>query len=212
MKRSPLLSLTLSLLLLSLSACAPKAPTLSPQIVIQQSVAETLAALPTATQVPFPTPYPTPTPMSLAGLFCEYQFCIGHPADLAFFDLNAQKNPTAPSSYNQGIITAFNITTHIFLQVMWQSAPGATDPQPMLETILDDAQDAAQGNKEIKLVRNMNVVYTAITSTATALLPYGGAGAWNCGDRLFAWKAYAPEAASAGPLFEEAIARFTCGQ
>lgn len=212
MKNQPRLLPSLCLLLLTLTACSPKAPTPSPQTLIQQSVSATLAAIPTPTQIPLPTPYPTPTAFNLAGLFCEYQFCIGHPADVAFFDLSAQKNPTTPSSYNQGIITAFNITSQIFIQVMWQSSAGSTDPQPLLEIILDDAQDAAQGNKEIKLIRNMNVVYTAITSTATPLLPVGGAGAWNCGDRLFAWKVYTPDAASAAPLFEEAIARFTCGQ
>ena len=65
---------------------------------------------------------------------------------------------------------------------------------------------------EVKLVRNMNVMYTKITSTATSVLPFGGAGAWTCGDRVFAWKVYTPQADTPAPLFEEALARFTCGQ
>jgi len=65
---------------------------------------------------------------------------------------------------------------------------------------------------EVKLVRGMNVLYTPITSTATTVLPAGGAGAWTCGERVFAWKAYTPQAETATPLFEETLSRFTCGQ
>ena len=75
-----------------------------------------------------------------------------------------------------------------------------------------DAADLPQGNKDIKLVRGMNVIYTSIASTATPLLPFGGAAAWTCGDRVFAWKIYAPDANTANPLFEEALARFSCNQ
>ena len=212
MKKQSLLFLTFGLFLFLLTACSPKAPTPDPRTVIQQSVAATIAAIPLPTQVPPPTPYPTPTTFNLAGLFCEYQFCIGHPIDMSFFDLSAQQNPTLPSTYSQGMITAFNINSSLFIQVMWQTAPGAGDPQFLLDLILDDAKDAAQGNKDIKLVRNMNVIYTSITSTATPLLPYGGAAAWTCGERVFAWKIYTPDANTAGPLFEEALARFNCNQ
>jgi hypothetical protein len=57
----------------------------------------------------------------------------------------------------------------------------------------------------------MNVVYTSLTSTAT-ILSNGGAGAWTCGDRVFAWKTYTQQADTPSPLFEEALAKFTCGQ
>jgi hypothetical protein len=43
-------------------------------------------------------------------------------------------------------------------------------------------------------------------------LPNGCAGAWVCGDRVFAWKVYTAKPEDAAPLFEEAIARFNCGQ
>jgi hypothetical protein len=56
----------------------------------------------------------------------------------------------------------------------------------------------------------MNVLYTPITTTATDVLPHGGAGAWTCGERVFAWKAYTLNEGQAAPLFEEAIGRFRC--
>ncbi|MFN8414289.1 MAG: hypothetical protein U0Z26_18050 [Anaerolineales bacterium] len=210
MKKTTLLSLTPILLLFLFAGCSPKIPTPSPDEVIRQSVAATIAAIPIPTQAPLPTPYPSPTPFSLAGLFCEYQFCIGHPTDISFFDISAQQNPTTPSTYNQGVLAAFN--ANLFLQVMWQTSPGTSNPQFLLDLMIDDAKDAAQGNKDIKLVRNMNVVYTSISTTASPFLPFGGAGAWTCGDRVFAWKIYTPDAASANTLFEEALKRFTCGQ
>jgi hypothetical protein len=209
MKKSAPLSLTYSLLLLLAAACAPKA-TPDPNVQIQRAVAATLAAIPTPTPIPPATPYPSPTPFSLAGLFCEYQFCIGHPVEMAFFDVSAQQNPAAPSAYNQGLLAAFN--ANLFIQVMWQIAPGVADPKFLLDTIMDPQVDTHAGDLDVFLVRSMNVMYTQITSTATPLLPFGGAGAWTCGDRVFAWKAYTPQAETARPLFDEALARFMCGQ
>lgn len=212
MTKFSVLFLSFNLLLCLSTACSPKPSTPSPEQLIQQAVAATVAAIPVPTQPPLPTPYPSPTAFNLAGLFCEYQFCIGHPIDMSFFDLSAQQNPTLPSTYSQGMVTAFNINSSLFIQVMWQTAPGAADPQFMLDLILDDAKDTPQGNKDIKLVRNMNVIYTPIATSATPLLPYGGAAAWTCGERVFAWKVYTPNSDSAGPLFEEALARFSCNQ
>jgi hypothetical protein len=203
-------TLNLILILSLLVACAPKPATPDPNEQIRQAVAATLAANPQATPIPPLKPYPSPTPFSLTGLFCEYQFCIGHPVDMAFFDVSAQQNPAAPSSYGQGLIAAFN--GNLFIQVMWQLAPGAADPEFLLNLILNSATDTRQGNLDVKLVHDMNVMYTAITSTATTLLPFGGSGAWTCGDRVFAWKVYSPQAETASPLFEEMLGRFTCGQ
>lgn len=208
MKKQTLLFWTVSLILLLLTSCSRDVIP-DPDEQIRISVASTLAAIPTSTPFPQPTPYPQPTPFNLLGLFCEYQFCIGHPVDMAFFDLSAQQNPAAPSSYGLGWITTLN--SNLFIQVMWQAAPGTADPKFMLDLILDEA-DIRQGNLDVKLVRNMNVMYTAITSTATLPFPFGSAGAWTCGDRVFAWKVYTPQAETASPLFEEALSRFTCGQ
>lgn len=198
------------ILLVILTACGRKTP--DPSIVIDQAVAATLAAIPAPTldTRPVPTPYPTPTAFDLRGLFCEYQFCIGHPVDMAFFDVSAQQNAGAPSTYTQGILASYN--ANLFMQVMWQISPGTADPQFLLDLILDDGIDTATGNLEIKLVRDMNVVYTPITTTATGVLPYGGAAAWTCGERVFAWKAYTPDEASAAGLFDSSFARFNCNR
>ncbi len=207
MKNKTLLSLTFSLILFLSASCSARAtPDINQQI--QQAVAATIAAFPQPMPVPSSTPFPSPTPFRLAGLFCEYQFCIGHPIDVAFFDVSAQQNAASPSSYTQGLLAAFNAS--LFIQVMWQTAPGAADPKFLLDTILDDQLDTPSGAIDVFLLRDMNVMYDSITTAATPTLPFGGAGAWTCGDRVFAWKVYAPNAESARPLFDEALARFRC--
>ena len=129
---------------------------------------------------------------------------------MAFYDVNAQQNIGSPSTYSQGILASYN--ANLFLQAMWQISPGAADPTFLLDLILDPQTDARTGNQEVKLVRDMNVIYTPITSTASPSLPHGGAAAWTCGDRVFAWKAYTPDEASAAGLFETALTRFNCNQ
>ena len=133
---------------------------------------------------------------------------MGHPIDMAYFDVNAKTNAAAPSTYSQGLIAAFN--PNLFIQMAWQLAPGSSDPQFMLDLILDEGIDTRVGTLDVKLVHDMNVIFSPITSTASPVLPYGGAGAWICGERAFAWKVYTPQAESAQPLFEEALSRFTC--
>ncbi len=86
---------------------------------VQLAVAQTLSSLPRPTSAPPPTPQPTVTPMALAGLFCEYQFCIGHPSDMAFYDVTATQSPQSPSSYGQGILAAFKVSTGPFIQMTW---------------------------------------------------------------------------------------------
>ena len=205
---SPLYS-SLGLILFLLASCSPEL-TLEPGELIRQSVAQTLSAIPTETRIPQPTPFPSPTPLDLSGLFCEYQFCIGHPSGMAFYDHLASINPLIPSEFKNGFIAAYRIPA-VVINVIWLEAPGTSDPQFLLDTILDDQADTRSGNLEIKLVRGMNVMYTSITTTISPDVPFGGAGAWTCGDRVFAWKAYTPQAEMASPLFEEALARFTCG-
>jgi hypothetical protein len=209
MKTSAPLFLTFILILFLTPACSPKA-TPDPNLQIQQAVAATLAAIPTPTRTTPPTPFPSPTPFSLVGLFCEYQFCIGHPIDVSFFDVSAQQNPASPSTYSQGLLAAFN--GNLFIQVIWQIAPGAADPKFLLDTLLDDDIDTPANNLDVFRTRNMNVVYEDISTIATASLPFGGAGAWTCGDRVFAWKVYSPQAETSRGMFDEALSRFTCGQ
>ena len=190
------------------TACRPRP---DPQEQIRQIVAATLSAIPRSTASPPPTPVPisTATPVDLAGLFCEYQFCIGHPADMAFYDVSAvTSNQAAPSTYQTGLMASYS--GNLLIQLMWQFAPGTSDPRFLLDLILEDGIDTGVGTPEVTLVRDMNVVYTPITTTASAVLPFGAAAAWTCGDRVFAWKAYTPDEASAASLFDTALSRFTC--
>ena len=198
-------------LVLTLTSCSlPGKTNATPGIPIDDAIATTLASLVTNTPRAAPTVIPTATPFDLKGLFCEYQFCIGHPLDMAFYDVSAQQNAGTPSTYSQGILAAYN--ANLFIQVMWQIAPGASDPQFLLDLIVEPDVDARVGTPEIKLVRDMNVVYTPITTTATPVLPFGAAAAWTCGDRVFAWKVYTPDASPAPGLFEEALRRFNCNR
>jgi len=212
MKKRLLLFPTLSLILFLLASCAPKKTAATPNIQVQidQAVAATIIAMPVATQAAPPTPYPTPTAVSLAGLYCEYQFCIGHPTDMAFYDHLATLNLSEPSTYNKGFLYSYQIPNTI-ISLIWLQAPGTSDPKFLLDTILDDQADAQTGTLDVKLIRDMNVIYSPITTTITAV-PFGSAGAWTCGDRVFAWKVYSSQSEIAAPLFEEALARFTCGQ
>ncbi len=197
-------------IILILSSCSIPSKTSPPSLPVEDAVATTLASLATNTPARVPTILPSATPFDLKGLFCEYQFCIGHPLDMAFYDVSAQQNAGSPSTYSQGILAAYN--ANLFIQMMWQIAPGAADPQFLLDLIVDSKVDARVGSPEIKLIRDMNVIYTPITTTATPVLPYGGAAAWTCGDRVFAWKVYTPDQTSAPGLFEAALDRFNCNK
>ncbi len=189
-----------------LTACGPTTPDVNEQISI--AVQQTVEAIPTLTPYPSPVPLPTSTPASLAGLFCEYQFCIGHPPDMAFFDVTAQRDPTAPSTASQGLLAAYN--AKLFIQFVWQDAPGSTDPQFMLDLILDTKVDTRNGAVDPLLIGALNAIYVPITTAATPILPNGGAAAWICGERAFAWKAYTPQPDLAKNLLIEALQNFRC--
>lgn len=201
------------LLLLILASCSlpGKTETQTPNLPVEDAVATTLAGIKANTPVVVATiPIATATPFDLKGLFCEYQFCIGHPVEMAFYDVNAQQNAGTPSTYSQGILAAYN--ANLFIQVIWQLAPGSSDPQFLLNLVMQSGVDTAVGSPEVKLVGNMNVIYTPITTTATAVLPNGAAAAWTCGERVFAWKVYTPDQSSPSGLFDQALSRFNCNQ
>ena len=199
----------LFLMVLIVASCGPKP---DPEAQIRQIVAATMAAIPKATASPPPTlipPIPTATPFDLTGLFCEYQFCIGHPADMAFYDVSAvNSNQGTPSTYQTGLMAAYS--GNLLIQLIWQFSPGTSDPRFLLDLIIEDGLDTGVGTPEVKLIRDMNVVYTPITTTATTVLPFGGAAAWTCGDRVFAWKTYTPDEASPAGLFDSTLSRFVC--
>jgi len=186
------------------------APTPNPNAQIQVAVAQTVAAIPTYTPYPTPRIAPTATPMNLSGLFCEYQFCIGHPANLAFYDVIAKQNSnsSAASSASQGWLAFYNLSAVI--EVMWQDASGASDATFMLNTIIDSKIDSRSGELKAFQINSLNVDFVPITTTATSSLPYGGAAAWTCGGRAFAWKVYTPQAELAMSLLNEALQKFRC--
>jgi len=205
-----LLALSLACLLF-VAACGSTAGP-SQQQQIQLAVAATISSMPRPTAPPPPTPVPTFTPVPLAGIFCEYQFCIGHPSDMAFYDVTATQSPQTPSTYGQGILAAFKAGTGPFIQMMWQEAPGVSDPSFMIDLIIQAYGDTRTGSIQPELVGSLNVFYTAITPTpgAASALPFGTAAAWTCGGRAFAWKVYAGQQELADSLLTEALSRFRC--
>jgi len=82
----------------------------------------------------------------------------------------------------------------------------------MLDLIMEDGLDTRTGNLDVKLIRDMNVIYSPITSTVSSALPFGAVGGWICGDRAFAWKVYSPQAESTQGLFDSALERFSCNR
>lgn len=188
--------------------CGPKTPSVQDQISI--AVKQTIAAIPTYTPYPLPSIPAVPTPAPLTGLFCEYQFCIGHPPDMSFFDVSAQRDPKSPSTISLGHLVAYNANQVI--QFLWQDAAGSTDPQFMFDIILDPNVDTRNGDLDPLLIGDLNVIYVPINFSASPLLPNGGAAAWVCGGRAFAWKAYTVQPELAKNLLTEALSIFRCKQ
>jgi len=199
--------LTLLALSLALGACAPLTASPDADRQVAAAVAATLAAIPTNTPYPVPTPYPTPTAMSLDGLFCEYGFCIGHPEHITPFDLNAAET-RVPSNYAGGKLVGYS--SDMLLLVVWQA--GVADLQSMLEVVTQASGGGLTGNTDIRLIGPYNVFYQPVQPPPDSTLSYGGAAAWECGERAFAWLAYTAQDGSAPRLFDQALSRFTCGE
>lgn len=196
------------LCLSTLAACATQPPDLSGQI--QYAVRQTLAAMPSPTAHPATRAPGSPTPAKLAGLFCEYEFCIGHPKELAFYDVVAKQNPNSPagSQYDDGILAASS--TSAFIEVIWQNAPAGGTPEFLLNQILTPGVDTRSGDNDSIASAEITALYVGIRNSATAMLPYGGASAWLCGSRAFAWKAYTAQPEIAKNLAIEALRSFRC--
>jgi hypothetical protein len=189
-----------------LPACSAKA-TPSPQAQIDAAVAATLASIPTATAYPAPTQAPTPTPFSMDGVFCEYSFCLGHPADVYLIDDGARRSPPVPSGYNNGVL--FGYTQTLFLQFTWRISDPNFDAQSAMKLVLEESE-SFQGNFDVQLVGALNVYYQPIT-TVTTVLPYGAIATWQCGGRDFIWKAYTPQDGMAPGLLKQTLEKFRCG-
>jgi hypothetical protein len=194
---------------LILSSCGSKAGSpVSPSVdTAGTAVAAALTAIPPQpTYTPYPTATPYPT-LDLAGLFCEYEFCIGHPARFPFFDLEVVNDYTTNrSSYDQGETIGFDGSLYIFFS--WSRLVGDYDPSAMLAAAL--LTDPPQETRLTVDIGGRAVTYTLLQSTASPQLPFGLAAAWRCGDRQFGWKVYAPADGQALEYLWEAVSRFTC--
>lgn len=174
---------------------------------IQAAVAATLSNIPTQTPYPLPTSYTPPTPVTLNGTFCEYGFCIGHPADLYLVDAAIMNTPASPSTYAYGILFAFNPS--IFMQVTWTASGPSFDYNVVQGFILEET-DSLTGALDVILYKDLNIYYQPIGPTASDLLPHGAIASWQCGSRDFAWKVYTPQDGMAQGLLQQSLERFRC--
>ena len=190
---------------LFLASCSAAKPTANPQTQVDAAVRATIAAIPTVTPYPLPTPAPSPTPFSLDGLFCEYGFCIGHPADVYLIDDGARQNPPIPSAQTNGVLFGYNQS--LFMQLAWRVSDPNFDPQSAMQLVMEG--QTFQGNLDAMLIGNLNVFYQP-TTTITDKLPFGGVAVWQCGGRDFIWKVYTPQDGMAQGLLKQALERFRC--
>jgi hypothetical protein len=203
--RKKMISLALVFLL---AACGPSKP--SEQQRIDSAVAATLAAMPVATLPPTNTPLPTQTPLPTAnpnGVYCEYGFCIGHPANMYYYDVFAVRDQSKPSTREFGQLATFNSMS--FVTFMWQLNQGG-DPQFMLDLVKFDTT-TTRGNVDT-FTAGSRAIYLAPTSTNNQVLPYGLLAAWTCGDRAFGWLAYAANESMLRLMLDETLLRLTCGE
>jgi hypothetical protein len=189
---------------IALVSCAPQQP--DPQAQINAAVAATLSSIPTATPYPSPTPVPSATLFSLDGMFCEYGFCIGHPADVYLIDEGATHNPPAPSATTSCVLFGYNLS--LFMELAWRVSDPNYDPQAAMKTVMEENQ-AFQGNLDAMLMGKLNIYYQS-TTTGTDKLPFGAVATWQCGGRDFMWKVYTPQDGMAQGLLKQALERFRC--
>ncbi len=189
---------------ITLASCGPQQP--DPQAQINAAVAATLSSIPTYTPYPLPSPFPSPMPISLDGMFCEYGFCIGHPADIYLIDEGATHNPPNPGTSTNGVLFGFNQS--LFMQVAWRVSDPNFDPQSSMKLMMEESQ-TFQGSLDALLIGNLNVFYQQ-TTTVTEKLPFGGVATWQCGGRDFIWKVYTPQDGMAQGLLKQALERFRC--
>ncbi len=202
------LTLIAAVMMLLLTSCNTPSvqPTPDPQTVIDDAVAATIAAIPAATPYPIPTAYPSPTLVPLVGTFCEYGFCIGHPAEMVFIDEGATLKPPTPGTQSKGIL--YGYTETLFIQLDWQISDPNFNPQSSMALILEETQ-ALQGNLDVLLIGNLNVYYQP-SSTITSVLPYGAVAVWQCGGRDFIWKVYTPQDGMAQDILKQSLEKFRC--
>ena len=202
-------TISLLVVIIALSACKPAHTVPPPVDMVGTSVSAALTAIPprpASTPYPTYTPYPTP---DLSGLFCEYQFCISHPADTPFFDLEVvNKDFTNHSSYTQGNLIGF-IDQQIFIFMVWSQITGEFDPNRMITLVLNG--DQTDGILITTDINGRSVSYMLLSSTPSPdILPYGLAAAWQCDDRQFGWKIYTTQDGQGNDYLRQAMSQFTC--
>ncbi len=210
MKSKTSLLALLPVLVLVTSACQSSAEDFRRQVAT--AVAATVAAQPVpqepgaqATYTPYPVPTPYPT-FSLSGLFCGYEFCIGHPVDLSFIDAVFTRDQAETSNYAYGIVLAFR--PNLYMQVQWTLKAGESRPYAMLDLVKD--KDASLGSPQADQFGEVIVTYDTLVATSTAELPHGVIAAWECADREFGWKVYTPQDGQGVDILREALERFDC--
>lgn len=201
------LSWTLTLPLLSallFGGCrAKQQPDLAQEIA--NAVVGTLSAIPTPTLAPTITPHPTP---ALSGLFCEYQFCIGHPADVPLFDAKRETNAAEFSTYGGGRLAGYR--DDLFIIVAWVTSSGPWDPGGTMKVLQDEFGSPANGDYRIDLLGDLNVSFQPVAPPANSVFTGGLSANWRCADRDFVWMAFSTHEGAPATLLTEALAKFRC--
>ena len=202
-------ALALIVLCLLLAGCAPAADPGR----TAASVAATLTALPAPTPYPTYTPFPAATAAPLDELFCEYGFCIGHPAGVPLYDANTGESMRSegrpiPGGVAGGKLNGYSPALDLFLLVVWQQ--GALSEQDMLETIALSMGDTLTGSMDVRIAGPYNLFTRSLDPLPQSALRAGLAAAWRCGERVFGWKAYTDNPARLPGLLDQALRGFRC--
>jgi hypothetical protein len=190
-----------------LVGCKPKqqaTPDLSG--LINSAVQATIAAMPQATAAPLPT---TASTADLSGLFCEYEFCIGHPSDVPLFDAKRESNVAEFSTYGAGRVAGYR--QDLFVLAAWVGSSGAWDPGGLMKTMQAEFGVSPTGDYKIDLIQQLNVAYQPITPPGNSVFTGGLSAAWRCGDRDFIWMAFTTTENQANAILSDALAKFRCG-
>jgi hypothetical protein len=145
-------------------------------------------------------------PIALDGMFCEYGFCIGHPADIYLIDEGSTHRPPVASAHTNGILFGYNQS--LFMQVIWRVSDPNFEPQSAMKVIMEEGE-SLQGSLDATLVGKINAFYQP-TTTISTVLPFGGVAVWQCGGRDFIWKVYTSQDGIAQGLLQQALEKFRC--
>jgi len=176
-------------------------------------------AYPTYTPYPEPTAYPTFTPypthtpypsqiLDISNLFCEYDFCIGHPATLYLTDPSGIDQVDEWNIYGFGILVGVN---DILMILEWDASTEAEwDAKFEIEDMLADGE-VIRGDVNEETVGDFMVTYVEYEHMdPSTMRPYGVAAAWFCGNRGFLLDISTQREGKAMDLAKQSIERFTC--